>query len=57
MLCVQVVHDQGYFPVVQRILLKLIDYNLLAWLTSRAASGGADFMKLIAARSAVKKSS
>jgi len=40
-----VVHDQGYFSLLARIGLKLVDHNLMSNLASRTASMSADFKK------------
>jgi len=50
-----VVHDQGYFSFALKALLKLLDYNLLALITSRSAGTMADYRKAKRDRSATKK--
>jgi short-subunit dehydrogenase len=45
-----VVHDQGYYPVVFKILTKVLDYNLLADLTAKFASTNGDYKKVKQAR-------
>lgn len=41
-----VVSDQGYYPLVTRLLLKVIDFNLFADLTCRSASIMPEFTEL-----------
>lgn len=41
-----VVSDQGYYPLVTRMLLKVLDYNLFADLTCRSASILPEFTEL-----------
>lgn len=50
-----VVHDQGYFCIFQRLLLKVLDVNLLTIIMARTAGGSADFTKCKRKRD-VKKS-
>lgn len=41
-----IVRDQGYYPLVVKLLLKIIDVNLLAEITAATASGLSDFKQL-----------
>lgn len=49
-----IVHDQGYFPAVQKILLMALDFNLFAWIISVTSASTADFIKLQAERKKTK---
>lgn len=40
-----VVRDQGYYPICIKMLLKIIDYNVLSLLFSRTAHTSGDFLK------------
>jgi hypothetical protein len=40
-----IVHDQGYFSFFTRMLLKVLDSNLLAIIIARSAKNQADYKK------------
>jgi len=45
-----VIHDQGYFSLLTRLGLKLVDFNFMSTMASRTASMSADFKKSKRAR-------
>lgn len=49
-----VVCDQGYFSISLKMVLKLIDYNLLAILITRTSTMSKDYAKLVANRKTKK---
>jgi len=50
-----VIRDQGYFAVGLHLLLKLVDINLLAWLSAKFAYTSSEYKTLIAERKRGKK--
>jgi len=45
-----VVCDQGYFSIALRMLLKFVDYNLIALLITRTSTMSGDYVKLVGQR-------
>jgi len=45
-----VIHDQGYFPIVLKFILKLLPYNLFALVTSLFSSMSQEYKRLSALR-------
>jgi short-subunit dehydrogenase len=45
-----IVCDQGYFCLMFKILLKIVEVNFLAWIMARTSAGNADYKKLVAQR-------
>lgn len=49
-----IVHDQGYYALMQKIILKLMDYNALSWIIAGSTHTQADFIKSKAKRPLAK---
>jgi short-subunit dehydrogenase len=45
-----VVYDQGYFPLALKFLMRILDFNLFAYITTLAGGGTAEYKKLSAQR-------
>lgn len=45
-----IVYDQGYFPAVNKLLLLVLDFNLLAWIISLTSGMSGDFKTMRAER-------
>jgi len=45
-----VVCDQGYFSIALKMMLKVIDYNLIAILITRTSTMSGDYVKLVGQR-------